>query len=82
MKNPFEEKRKNDRINKLVKENQLLKDKLEKVEDELESANILLSACKGALSIKEEECKQLLGVISIHKEQFTKIQNTLDNAKN
>lgn len=35
MKNPFEEKRKNDRINRLAKENRELKEALEKAEKEI-----------------------------------------------
>lgn len=72
--NPFEERRKNERINRLVKENTELKAKVEKLEQDYDSKRLHADLMEQAVKVAQSQTQELI-------EQNREIVEMLERAK-
>jgi len=63
MRNPFEEKRKNERINMLVKENEELKFKFAELEKQFESKRFYSETLEQAVKFSQSQTQELVGIL-------------------
>ena len=63
MRNPFEEKRKNERINRLVKENAELTVKVERLEQDYDAKRLYADLMEQAVKISQSQTQELVGIL-------------------